>query len=240
MEIRKQEIMKSMDGWRPIIERLKNLDARVKSAKKLMLYPQQHRRTPGGAQTNKNGLKTERELVLSAHWDVVREYQICNAKVREVRFHGSDIIYLYVPKHGFTCWLKENNLDYEKGLPGTKQPDHVLIDTQTNKVIVIEVKTQAGSGSVIEKYQPTDKMINLMKICKREVRYAYWFGGDWFTSDDGKKECNSTFEYLDETNTPRFFGIADAPKIVDFILSTATTKVMSPALLWCETMGLLN
>ncbi|MBE8191014.1 MAG: hypothetical protein HAW64_02215 [Alphaproteobacteria bacterium] len=144
----------------------------------------------GGAQTNCNGLKFERDT------DILEELK----KLSYLTVKGDDIFYnneciasIY-EKHGlYTKFLMPKEIDWKEILSSKLLPDTAVVNHKAKVVYIIEKKFQSGGGSVDEKLQTSDfktkQYSRLIKSLPYKVQFIFLLN-DWFEDkkyDDVKK-----------------------------------------------------
>jgi hypothetical protein len=132
----------------------------------------------GGANTNKTGLKFERDTSLEE-------------SLRENGFHVEDdrIFFnhhekgLLLGKGRLYRYLEGKDVDWKSILSAKLLPDDAVLATQTNRLTIVEKKWQEVSGSVDEKLQTCGfKLRQYKRLAKPlgiEVQYVYLLN-DWF------------------------------------------------------------
>ena len=140
-------------------------------------------KTPGGKNTNKNGLKFENETTLSNN--TINNF--VKIKKNNLRKHMDK--------------LKKKDNTIKEG-HGCKEPDENYINQKDKKLIIIEKKFQKCSGSVCEKLQTCIfKKKNFEKQYPDYKIILIYVLSNWF-----KENCKPELEYLKENNFPFFFG----------------------------------
>lgn len=114
----------------------------------------------GGSQTNKNGLRFEKEVDFAVALDTdvrfsVEEIKFDDKKSQrgfEIRYNDSqELIGRVMPKSRFYDFLDELNIDWQDVNSKQWQPDDVFINELNRTVYIIEKKWQENDGSVDEK-----------------------------------------------------------------------------------------
>lgn len=137
----------------------------------------------GGKNTNKNGLKFEKDTELS-----INELELID-----------------ISKKNFENFLEENNLlkiKMKSAPHGCKRPDEVYLHKKTKSIFIIEKKFQNSSGSVCEKLQTglfkRDFYTN--NITEYTIYYIYVIS-EWL-----KDNCEYEIEYLQKHGLRVFCG----------------------------------
>ena len=111
----------------------------------------------GGANTNKNGKKYEKETLLSNNYKTIEKKQIeNNGKEYEIiKFNKNNIKYVHLEQSAFNMYMEEQKEKKENiiSAPGCCNPDDCYVDDKNKKIFIIEKKFQQTSGSVEEKIQ---------------------------------------------------------------------------------------
>lgn len=158
----------------------------------------------GGAQTNANGLKFERDT------DILVELQ----KLPYLTSEGEDIFYegklvaSVYEKHGlYKKFLEPQGIIGREILSKLLLPDTAVINHKTKQVFIVEKKFQERSGSVDEKLQTGDFKLRqyrrLLEKTEYEGHFLFLLNG-WFERneyDDVKKyikdvDCDYFLETL--------------------------------------------
>ncbi len=154
----------------------------------------------GGANTNKNGLKFEKETEIQ---EIIKE----DNKYYDT-YKISNRIYLKKMKsktslHKYLNSINEKNNNI-KIAHGCKQPDecYIHIDKNGKDIFIIEKKFQNSSGSVCEKIQtgPFKKKHYKTLFPNYNIHYVYVLS-NWFQNN-----CESEIEYLQSNGIPIFWG----------------------------------
>ena len=140
-----------------------------------------HNKVGGGSQTNKNGLKFERDT------DFIEAVKLFNhLKVREnqILFEGRQVA-LVTEKHSFyRDFLDPLGINYKEIVSSKLLPDTAVINYHTRDVFIIEKKYQSGHGSVSEKLQTTDFKLGqykkLLKNTKYKANFLWLLNGSYF------------------------------------------------------------
>jgi hypothetical protein len=132
----------------------------------------------GGANTNKTGLKFEKDTSLEE-------------SLRNNGFHvEEDHIFLNHQEKGLLLgkgrlyrFLEGNDVDWKSIVSARLLPDDAVLATQTNRLTIVEKKWQEVSGSVDEKLQTCGfKLRQYRRLAEplgMEVQYVYLLN-DWF------------------------------------------------------------
>lgn len=105
----------------------------------------------GGANTNVNGLRFERETALCDL--LVSNGYTYDSVTGEVSFREQNIG-LLVEKHKlYKIFLESKEVDWKARISKLLLPDEAFVNEQTRKVYIIEKKFQENKGSVDEKLQ---------------------------------------------------------------------------------------
>ena len=153
----------------------------------------------GGANTNKVGLLFERTT--SIHELLLKDgYKISGHRILK----NSKIVAELYPKHAlYNILFKAQNHDYAKIISKKLLPDQGIL--VGNVFYILEVKFQAGSGSVDEKLQTCHfKKRQYEKILTPlgyKVKFIYILN-DWFQ----RPEYKDVLEYIKEVGCQYFFN----------------------------------
>ena len=155
----------------------------------------------GGATTNLNGLKFERNTELCEAISK-KDFKI---EDNDVFYKGEKIATLY-QKHGlYKRLLEPNNINYKDYISKKILPDDCILNHTNNTLYVIEKKFQLGSGSVDEKLQTCDfkkkQYMKLMKPLNINVEYCYLLS-EWFI----KPEYDDVKQYIKDCGCEYFFN----------------------------------
>lgn len=153
----------------------------------------------GGANTNNNGLKFEKNTSLKDYTTEVRQEN----GFPIVTFPGCSKEFISLHKGNLRKYMTQKG---EKSdaleAHGTKCPDQCYGDEEGKNLFIIEDKFQKVSGSVAEKIQGVEFKIDNYKeqYPNYNIRYVYCFS-DWF-----KKNIPAELKYLNKINIPYFWG----------------------------------
>ena len=153
----------------------------------------------GGAQTNINGLRFERDTDLLRVIDSISEYNVEGNKI----YSNSNLVAEYFSKHSlYTSFLEPNGIDYRKYISAKLLPDDAFI--VRNTCYIIEKKYQNVGGSVDEKLvtftfkkEQYQKMFAPLNI---NVEF-YYLLNDWFEKD----RYRDTLAYIEDKGSRYFF-----------------------------------
>ena len=156
----------------------------------------------GGAQTNANGLKFERDTDLLQVISSIDEYKVEGNKV----YKGQKLVAEYFSKHNlYTMFLSPNGINYKDYISAKLLPDDVIIVEDT--CYIIEKKYQNVGGSVDEKLvtfpfkrEQYQKMFSPLHM---KVEF-YYLLNDWFKNG----RYRDTLAYI-ENNGAKYFFIPD-------------------------------
>ena len=162
----------------------------------------------GGSRTNETGLKFEEEANINEHYEQRTKQEIGET----IKFKQGDIPFLRLRKHDLGKWTKMLPKDEYNDIPksaGTILPDDCYVDTINKNMIILEKKSQQGSGSVIEKLQsPKDKIRNLSeRYIGYHVHYIYWLS-DWYDS-----HAEAELMYFRRDKIPYVIGFSPSEKL---------------------------
>lgn len=156
----------------------------------------------GGANTNKTGLKFERDTDLK---DVFRKIKGYVVKDDEVYFKGTKVAEMFQKGDLYRNLLSKHNINWKERASSKLLPDEAILILSHNTLFIIEKKFQYGSGSVDEKLQTCDfkkkKYMNLLKGTNIQVEFAYVLN-DWFNQERNK----DTFDYIKSVGCHYFFN----------------------------------
>lgn len=147
----------------------------------------------GGAKTNVNGLAFEKNTEIE---DLLRDAgYVIDANNIDVKMEkGGDIVLKLVQKHRLYKFLiEEKKINYKDILSKRLLPDEAIYIIKDNKLVIIEKKFQAGSGSVDEKLQTCDfKKTQYQKLVKQaEIKVEFFYLlNDWFKKDEYRDVLN--------------------------------------------------
>ncbi len=132
----------------------------------------------GGANTNKTGLKFERETSLEDSLKA-NGFEIENDRIL---FNGDERGIL-LGKAKLYRFLEAEAIDWKEILSARLLPDDAVLATRLNRLTVVEKKWQEVSGSVDEKLQTCGfKLRQYRRLAEPlglEVKYVYLLN-DWF------------------------------------------------------------
>lgn len=166
----------------------------------------------GGAQTNINGLKFERETQLSeamaAAGFTVKQIDTTKngaAQTHELLDENQQLIGLLTQKHGlYKHFLEPNGIPHTI-LSAQLQPDEAFINYKNKTVYIIEKKYQAVSGTADEKLQTCPFKLRqyrrLFTPLGYDVKYMYVLN-DWFT----KPKYKDVLDFIRECECDYYFG----------------------------------
>jgi hypothetical protein len=171
------------------------------------------KKTPGGANTNLNGLSYEKLTDLKTNYTVLFSHKLYES----ISFSGCDDVFIQASKTNLFNYMNKKIDKTITHAHGCKQPDECYINERTCTIIIIEKKFQTCPGSICEKIQTYDFKIWQYKrlFPNYKIIYAYCLS-DWF-----KNNCPAELEYLNLKNVPVFWGDDKdyKTKMVDFIIS---------------------
>jgi len=155
----------------------------------------------GGANTNKTGLKFEKDTDLKTSFQKLKGYEV---KDDEVYFNGEKVAEMFSKNKLYTKLLVRYNLNWKDHVSSKLLPDEAILIFANNTLFVIEKKFQNGSGSVDEKLQTCDfkkkKYERLLSKTPIQVKFIYVLN-NWFNQD--KKR--DTFEYIKSVGCEYYF-----------------------------------
>lgn len=179
----------------------------------------------GGAQTNINGLKFERNTSLLADIQKTKRYRVTFGCDQNPRFtpakrrdyatrktcgqvfdlkSGKRIAQYFEQDVLYTQFLEINGVNYKDFNSYKLKPDGCLIIGNT--AIIIEKKFQSGTGSVDEKLQTCDfkkkQYEKLFGPIGFEVRYIYLLNG-WFN----QPKFDDVFKYIPSVGCEYFIDV---------------------------------
>ena len=138
----------------------------------------------GGAQTNINGLRFERET------DLIDQLSLVPYLTRDNNdfYYNERRVATILQKYGFyKKFLEPNDIDWKSKLSTKLLPDTAIINYLNNRVYIIEKKYQARGGSVDEKLQTCHYKLgryqHLLDGSKFDVCFIYLLN-DWFKQDN--------------------------------------------------------
>lgn len=133
----------------------------------------------GGANTNKTGLKFERETSLKSALEE-SGFTILGDEI----YSGGSATGLLLGKHKLYKFLDAENVDWRNLISAQLLPDDAVLSNPAQRITIVEKKWQEVSGSVDEKLQTCGFKIRQYKRLAEplglEVRYVYLLN-DWFT-----------------------------------------------------------
>lgn len=154
----------------------------------------------GGAQTNLNGLKFERETNLLNEIGKNAKYSVDG---NNIKHNGGIVAEHYEKNHLYKILLKRHNIDYKKILSKKLLPDEAFLVGQN--LYIIEKKFQAVHGSVDEKLQTCDfkkkQYQKLLRPANINVEY-YYLLNDWFEHPRYK----DVLDYIESVGCKYFIG----------------------------------
>ncbi|PNK60618.1 hypothetical protein [Psychrobacter sp. FDAARGOS_221] len=155
----------------------------------------------GGAQTNANGLKFERQTDLLTMIDRIGpEYTIERHIIKK---NGIEIARHFKGHSLYRDLLIPRGINYKEILSKKLLPDEALL--VNNTLYLIEKKYQNVSGSVDEKLQTCDfkkkQYTRLLKPLDISVEY-YYLLNDWFDQPQYK----DVFDYIQSVGCKYFIG----------------------------------
>jgi hypothetical protein len=154
----------------------------------------------GGANTNRNGLRFEKER------DLLTELRRRGFVVREPEVeYGGKVIARSVAGGRLYQFLADKNINYQDYISAKLKPDEALYITDSKRLHVIEKKFQTCSGSVDEKLQTCGfKLKQYSKLLKPigvRVTYSYVLS-EWFQ----QPRYRDVLEYIEECGCRYYFG----------------------------------
>lgn len=153
----------------------------------------------GGAQTNANGLKFERDTDLLQIISSIDGYKVEGNKV----YRSENLVAEYFSKHSlYTMFLEPKGIFYKNYISAKLLPDDVLIVGDT--CYIIEKKYQKVGGSVDEKLvtfpfkkEQYQKMFSPLDM---KVEF-YYLLNDWFENE----RYRDTLAYIENKGSRYFF-----------------------------------
>ncbi len=155
----------------------------------------------GGANTNKTGLKFEKDTDLKVLLESLKGYSV---KEDNIYFEGMKVAEFYQKSKLYKNLLPKYSINWKERASSKLLPDEAILVFKDNTLFVIEKKFQYGSGSVDEKLQTCDfkkkKYEKLLSGTGIKVEFAYVLN-DWFNQDRNK----DTFDYIKAVGCHYFF-----------------------------------
>jgi len=156
----------------------------------------------GGARTNLNGLRFERETELHDALEQNGAFVVLGDNVYR---DGECIATLYQKHSLYKNLLEPNGVDWKKIMSKQLLPDDALLVYNLRTLFIVEKKYQGGSGSVDEKLQTCDfkkrQYEKLLRPLNYDVRFCYLLS-DWFKDP----KYNDTLAYIFSVDCEYFFG----------------------------------
>ena len=156
----------------------------------------------GGANTNKTGLKFEKDTDLKSLFKRLKGYEV---KDDEIYFKGTKVAEMFQKSKLYKNLLSKHNINWEERASSKLLPDEAILIFADNTLFIIEKKFQYGSGSVDEKLQTCDfkkkKYLKLLSGTNIRVEFAYVLN-DWFN----QKRNKDTFDYIKSVGCYYFFN----------------------------------
>lgn len=157
----------------------------------------------GGAKTNQNGLKFEKDVEL-ANLLKSRGYRLVDNDIGQILYLGEDELGILIKKHGLYRFLNSKGIDYKEYLSRRLLPDNAFLNFKNKTFYILEVKFQSGSGSVDEKLQTCHYKLRqynkLLSKLNYKVEFSYVLN-DWF-KDSGYRD---TLGYVEEAGCRYYF-----------------------------------
>lgn len=156
----------------------------------------------GGANTNKTGLKFERDTDLKDLFKALKGYSV---KEDGIYFKGTKVAEMYEKNKLYKNLLPKHKIKWEQRASSKLLPDEAILILKSKTLFVIEKKFQYGSGSVDEKLQTCDfkkrKYQKLFSGSGIKIEFAYVLN-DWFNQPRNK----DTFDYIKSVGCHYFIG----------------------------------
>jgi hypothetical protein len=156
----------------------------------------------GGANTNKTGLKFEKDTDLKESFQKIEGYSV---KDDEIYFNNKKVAELFQKNKLYKNLLEKHNIKWEERASSKLLPDEAILILINNTLFIIEKKFQFGSGSVDEKLQTCDfkkkKYEKLLKGTDIQVKFIYILN-DWFNQERNK----DTFDYIKSVGCEYYFN----------------------------------
>lgn len=155
----------------------------------------------GGAKTNANGLKFERNMSLMD--SVLRAGM--TVENNEIIIDGIPVGMVLRQAEIYKNFLVPNGVNWKEVISGELRPDNAFINYKTKTAYIIEVKYQEGSGSVDEKLQTCyfkkRQYTKLFSKVGYSVEYIY-VCNDWFK----KRKYDDVHEYIKDCGCQLYFN----------------------------------
>lgn len=155
----------------------------------------------GGANTNRSGLKFERDTDLRKAFVDHERYKLHGDTVTDLAT-GIAVGVLFKGRNLYTNLLNKNGINWHDRISKQLLPDGAFLVGGT--LYIIEKKFQAGAGSVDEKLQTGDfkkkQYEKLVAPLNLEVKF-YFLLSDWFKADS----YSDVLEYIEEVGCRYFF-----------------------------------
>ena len=159
----------------------------------------------GGAQTNINGLRFERETDLEkqlSQFGYLSEQPVGSGKY----YFKEKLVAQITSKNSFyKQFLNLKGVDEKKILSKKLLPDTAIINFATKRIFIIEKKYQEGAGSVDEKLQTCDFKLKTYKRLIVSIKFDlvfYFVLNDWFRQESYK----DTLAYIKTVQCNYFFN----------------------------------
>ena len=156
----------------------------------------------GGANTNLNGLKFEKETDIKILFQKIHGYKVIN---EEIYFQDKKVAELFSKNSLYKKLLTQYGINWKTRASSKLLPDEAIFILKDNTLYVIEKKIQNGSGSVDEKLQTCDfkkkKYIKLLTGTNIKVEFIYVLN-NWFDQERNK----DTFDYIKAVGCHYFFN----------------------------------
>jgi hypothetical protein len=157
----------------------------------------------GGANTNRTGLKFEKDTDIKDSIKNVNGYTI---KDEEIYFKDKKVAEIYSKYRLYKVLLPKLNIDWTKRVSAKLLPDEAIFIIKDSTLFIIEKKMQTGTGSVDEKLQTCDfkkkKYEKLLEGTNIKVEVAFVLS-DWFKSPKYK----DSLDYIKSVNCHYFFNV---------------------------------
>ena len=168
----------------------------------------------GGVNTNKNGLKFEKDNKLDKYFEIIKEYKYYT----KIKFKiNLDKEFIKTIKSNFFKYMNYKKDKTIENAHGCKCPDLCFIDEIKKIIYIIEMKFQQVNGSVCEKIQtaPFKKWQYSRLFPNYKINYIYCLS-PWFEIN-----CKAEIQYLNENKIPLFFSSNSncKKKIIDFLIT---------------------
>ena len=162
----------------------------------------------GGANTNANGKKFEKDTILSKFYKTITNIKTDNGRLYDsINFIDDEFnnSFVHVEQKKFNNFMEDINGRNFKIIQasGCKNPDDVFVDYKNKRIYIIEKKFQQGSGSVDEKIQTgVYKKIHYQKLYPNFLIHYIYCLSKWFRHNS----YNDVIDYLVDNDIPVFFN----------------------------------